>query len=53
MFKFRVIKLQNGLTALLIADIYPKTSCQDDDQDKSEQQKYFYHINLENKHLNR
>jgi len=32
---FRVIKLQNGLTALLISDVKPDVcSSQDDDEDK-------------------
>ncbi|XP_072762300.1 nardilysin [Anoplolepis gracilipes] len=34
--EYRVIKLQNGLTALLIADIHSKTcASEDDDQDKT------------------
>lgn len=31
---FRVIRLQNGLTALLIADVYSKTSAAEDEDDE-------------------
>ncbi|CAL1679208.1 unnamed protein product [Lasius platythorax] len=35
--KYRVIRLQNGLTAMLIADLYSKTcASQDDDEDKDD-----------------